>query len=95
VRIVTLSTGSTALRFTAAGATLCCEAHKNFADESASLRADNVRKEGTFLPLRIYISLQVKPRVIIKECHFRFDLTFDDRLQKLTAKTNPAIARVT
>jgi hypothetical protein len=28
-----------------------CEAHMNFADESAYLTADNVRNEGKFLPL--------------------------------------------
>jgi hypothetical protein len=35
-------TMSTPLRFTAAA---CCEAHTNFADESACLTADNVRNE--------------------------------------------------
>jgi hypothetical protein len=29
----------------------CCEAHTNFADESACLMADIVRNEGTFLLL--------------------------------------------
>jgi hypothetical protein len=40
--------------------------------------------------LRIYVSLQVKPRFIRRECQLRIDLTFDDRLQKPTAKMNPA-----
>jgi hypothetical protein len=37
--------------------------------------------------LRIYVSLQVKPRFIRKECQLRIDLTFDDcrnQLHKLT-----------
>jgi hypothetical protein len=36
--------------------------------------------------LRIYVSLQVKPRVIRKERQMWSDLTFDDRLLKPTAK---------
>jgi hypothetical protein len=58
----------------------CCEAHMNFADESACLTGDNVRNEGNFLPLRIYVSLQMKPCFIRNECELRFDITFDDRL---------------
>jgi hypothetical protein len=38
---------------------------------------------------RIYLSLQVKPRFIRKEYQLRIDLTFDDRLQKTSAKMNP------
>jgi hypothetical protein len=30
--------------------------------------------------LRIYVSLQAKPRFDRKECQLRFDLTFEDRL---------------
>jgi hypothetical protein len=30
--------------------------------------------------LRIYVSLQVKPRFVTKECQMRADLTFDDRV---------------
>jgi hypothetical protein len=52
----------------------------NFADESACLTADNIRNEGKFLPLCIYVSLQVKPRFIIKEYQMRIGLTLDDRL---------------
>jgi hypothetical protein len=46
--------------------------------------------------LRIYVSLQVKPRFIRKEYQLLIDLTFGDRLQKLTAKINAAscIARL-
>jgi hypothetical protein len=46
--------------------------------------------------LRIYISLEAKPRFIEKECKLLIDLPFDDRLQKPTAKMNPAscIARL-
>jgi hypothetical protein len=29
----------------------CCEAHKNFVDESVYFTADNVQNEGKFLPL--------------------------------------------
>jgi hypothetical protein len=32
----------------------------------------------------------VKPRSIRKERQLRIDLTFDDRLEKITAKINPA-----
>jgi hypothetical protein len=32
----------------------------------------------------------MKPRFIRKECQFLIDLTFDDRLQKPTARMNPA-----
>jgi hypothetical protein len=58
----------------------CYKVHTNFADESACLMADNVRNEGKFLPLRIYVSLQVKPRFIRKEYQLRINLTFKDRL---------------
>jgi hypothetical protein len=46
--------------------------------------------------LRIYASTQVKPRFVRKECQLPIDLTFDDRLQKPTAKMNPVswIARL-
>jgi hypothetical protein len=57
-----------------------CEAHTNFSDESVCLAADNVRNEGKFLPLRTYVSLQVKPFFIRKECQLGVDLTFDNRL---------------
>jgi hypothetical protein len=40
-RILTLMTASMALHFTAP----CCEAHTNFANESACLTADNVQNE--------------------------------------------------
>jgi hypothetical protein len=40
--------------------------------------------------LRIYVSLQVKPRFIRKECQLRIDLSFDDGLQKQTAEMSPA-----
>jgi hypothetical protein len=30
--------------------TACCKAHKNFADESVCLTANNVQNEGKFLP---------------------------------------------
>jgi hypothetical protein len=30
----------------------CCDAHMNFAEESAYLTADNVRNEGKFFPHR-------------------------------------------
>jgi beta-lactamase regulating signal transducer with metallopeptidase domain len=34
--------------------------------------------------LRVYVSLQVKPRFVRKECQLRIDRTFDER--QLTAK---------
>jgi hypothetical protein len=40
--------------------------------------------------LRIYVSLQVKPFFIRKECQLRIDFTFDEGLWKPTAKMNPA-----
>jgi hypothetical protein len=43
--IFTLWTESTALHLTAVSCAACCEAHTNFADESACLKADNVRNE--------------------------------------------------
>jgi hypothetical protein len=52
----------------------CREGRKNFADESACPTADKVRSEAKFLPLRIYVSLQAKPRFIRKECQLRIDL---------------------
>jgi hypothetical protein len=40
--------------------------------------------------LCIFVSLQLKPRFIRKECQLRIDLTFDDRLYKPAVKMNPA-----
>jgi hypothetical protein len=40
--------------------------------------------------LRINVSLQVKPHFIRKECQLLIDITFNNRLQKPTAKMNPA-----
>jgi hypothetical protein len=40
--------------------------------------------------LRVYASLQMKPRLIRKECQLRINPIFNDRLYKPTAKMNPA-----
>jgi hypothetical protein len=41
------------------------------------------------ITLRIYVSLQVKPRFIRKECQLRIHLTFNDKLYKPTTNMNP------
>jgi hypothetical protein len=57
--------------------------HTNF----HSMERNFVGETPVAIILRIYVSLQVKPRFIRKECQLRIDVTFDDRP---TTKTNPA-----